>query len=64
VEPFAGEKRLSREPPSPTPPFDSTPHFKTIDFHKQPGLWLVGKGTQRMVLVEPYKKECLTARES
>jgi hypothetical protein len=42
-----------------SPPFDYTLDFKTIDFRKQPELYLIGKGEQGVLLVEPYKSEIL-----
>ena len=33
--------------------------FTTVDFRKQPELYVVGKGEQGVLLVEPYKSEIL-----
>ena len=42
-----------------TTAFDYTLDFKAIDFRKQPELYLIGKGEQGVLLVEPYKGEIL-----
>ncbi|MBD2501122.1 DUF4385 domain-containing protein [Anabaena azotica] len=39
--------------------FDYSLDFKNIDFRQHPELYLVGKGEQGVLLVEPYKSEIL-----
>ncbi|EBW3200482.1 DUF4385 domain-containing protein [Salmonella enterica subsp. enterica serovar Gaminara] len=40
-------------------PFNYQQDFSSIDFRQQPELYLVGRGEQGVLLVEPYKSEIL-----
>ena len=40
-------------------PFDYTLDFRHIDFRRQPELYVIGRGEQGVLLVEPYKSELL-----
>ncbi|EGP9081368.1 DUF4385 domain-containing protein [Salmonella enterica] len=40
-------------------PFNYQQDFSSIDFRQQPELYQVGRGEQRVLLVEPYKSEIL-----
>ena len=40
-------------------PFDYTLNFHTVDFHRHPELYRVGRGEQGVLLVQPYKGEIL-----
>ena len=44
---------------TPSPSFDYSLDYDTIDFRQQPELYRVGKGEQGVLLVEPYKSEIL-----
>ena len=39
--------------------FDYSQNFDQIDFRRQPELYLIGKGEQGVLLIEPYKSEIL-----
>ncbi len=37
--------------------FDYTQDFDTIDYRKNPEMYIIGRGEQGVLLVEPYKSE-------